>query len=350
MAVTILQIAERVNLSHSTVSRVLNNKTDTYIAEETRRRVQTVAREMGYRPNLAARSLRDSRTNMVGIFASPYVGIWSGIGPDIVRGISNVLHRRHLDLFFAFAAEEEDPGAVASGGLPAWRYDGAIILQRPTQRTLEHLNASGQPFVAVNEILHDGVSVLSDERQGVDLALRHLWGLGHRRIGYANVMDWHMAHYSIVARHDAYLGWMRQHEGVVVAGHDTVLTLDREKIVRWLRQVVEGPNGPGSGATAILVYDHAVCIDVLTAAQTLGLRVPEDLSLVCFNDEFPVARIVPALTVVAPQAREMGQKAAELLVERMDVPGKDRPLTLRIPATLIVRDSTTVPPLAERRV
>src|SRR5579883_2828456 len=138
MAVTILQIAERLKLSHSTVSRVLNNKKDTYVAPETRRRVMLVAREMGYRPNLAARSLRHSRTNMVALFAAPDVGIWSGIAPAIVREVSLALHSRHLDLFFAFAAEEDgdaEGGVRPSGGIPAWRFDGAIVLQRPTPRT-----------------------------------------------------------------------------------------------------------------------------------------------------------------------------------------------------------------------
>jgi LacI family transcriptional regulator len=346
MAVTILQIAERLKLSHSTVSRVLNNKTDTYIAPETRRRVLTVAREMGYRPNLAARSLRHARTNMVGLFASPYIGIWSGIAPDIARAASRVLHARHLDVFFAFAAEESEE-SDGSSGMPAWRYDGAILLQQPTRRTLERLHSSGQPFVAVNEVIEGGISVLGDEIGGVSLALSHLWDLGHRRIAYANVTAWHMPHYSVGERHDAYIAFLRERGAEPVLGHDTVLSEHREGLVAWLRRTVSGEEGQGSGATAILAYDHIVAVDLLAAAQALQLRIPEDVSLICFNDEYPVARVAPPLTVVAPQGDEMGRTAAELLIERMKSPRADIVDPLRIPAKLIVRASTAAP--CERR-
>jgi len=279
---------------------------------------------------------------MVALFASPYIGIWGGIAPDIARAVSRVLHAHHLDVFFAFDAEDDETSDTASG-MPAWRFDGAILLQRPTPRTLERLRSSGQPFVAVNEMTEGGVSVLSDETGGVTLALNHLWDLGHRRIAYADVTEWHLPHYSRGERHDVYLAFLRERGVEPVAGHDTVHSENPEETAAWLKRVTSGEDG----ATAVLAYDHIVAVDLLTAAQTLGLRIPQDFSLICFNDEFPVARVAPPLTVVTPQGREMGRRAAEILVDRMKSPRPETPATPRVPSKLIVRASTAAPP--ERR-
>ena len=128
MATTILEIARKLNISHTTVSRVLTNKPNVLVSERTRERVLRAAREMGYAPNLAARSLRDSRTNVIAVFGSPYAGTW----PFIVRGMSRVLHARHYGLFFAISEiDEKDERAI-----PSWRFDGAIVLQAPTAPTL----------------------------------------------------------------------------------------------------------------------------------------------------------------------------------------------------------------------
>jgi DNA-binding LacI/PurR family transcriptional regulator len=148
-------------------------------------------------------------------------------------------------------------------------------------------------------------------------------------------------------RHDAYLAFLREKGAETVAGHDTVHSENREDMVTWLKRVTSGGGGSGGGATAVLAYDHIVAVDLLTAAQALGLRIPQDVSLICFNNEFPVARVAPPLTVVAPQGEEMGRRAAELLVDRMNSVRSEMPATPRVPAKLIVRASTGAPP--ERR-
>lgn len=329
MAATILEIAKKLNLSHTTVSRVLNDKRNAMISEETRRRVLAAAREMGYRPNLAARSLRDSKTNVVGIFGSPYVGIWSGLAPDIVREASRVLHARQFDLFFAFSAEEAHHKM-----LPAWRCDGAIVLQTPPPATVRYLTGSGQPLVCINEHIEGQAAVLCDDAGGTRLALEYLWELGHRHIAYANATQWHFDHYSVAERHSAYLGFLQTHGAAPHGGHDDrTAASDRTAFLR--RTVLD------EKATAILAYDHVVAVDILAAAQALNLRVPHDFSLICFNDEFPVDRVYPPLTVIAPQAKVMGRVGAELLLEQLDADDSERlPTILRTPEELIIRRST----------
>jgi LacI family transcriptional regulator len=329
MAATIREIARKLNISHTTVSRVLSNKKETFIAEETRQRVLTAAKEMGYRPNLAARSLRDSKTNMVGVFGSPRMRLDTGLIPDIIRGIRRVLSDRHFDLFFAFSPEGEE----ARSALPAWRFDGAVVLQAPTQATIRHLIEFGQPFICINERIAEIPCILCDEEAATRRALDYLWELGHRRIAYANATKWHFDHYSVHERYDTYLAWMQERGADLIEDHtDHQRGMDRTDFVR--RTVLE------QGATAMLVYDHVVAVDIVSAAQRLGLKIPHDFSLICYNNEFPVERLEPALTVVAPESYEMGRLGAEMLLHRMDAPNEAPPVVTRVSAELILRGST----------
>ena len=343
-AVTILQIAQSLNLSHSTVSRVLNNKPHTYISEDTRKKVLAVAREMGYRPNLAARSLRDARCNMIGIFASPDIGVWSGMAASISRSLSEALHERQMHLFFALVAADEDERS-----LPAWQFDGAILLQQPSQASIRHLLTVDRPFVAINERVDYGISVLADEADGMTQGMEHLWELGHRRIAYANATQWHFPHYSVDERQEAYIHYMADRDGEPIVSRAFALSEPEgiapvESGVAWLRQTVQ------EGTTAIVAYDHLVAVDILAAAQRLSLRVPQDFSLICFNDDVITRRLFPPLTVVAPQGEAMGHVAADILLRRMDAlegarlpEDADVEPIIRVPERLIPRASTGPP-------
>lgn len=343
MAVTIMQIAERLQLSHSTVSRVLNNKPNVFVGEETRQRVLKLAREMGYRPNLAARSLRDARSNMVGIFSNPYSGIWSGGAGEICSALAEVLYPHDLHLFFAVVSED----GAEQKAMPVWRFDGAVLLQRPSEVMVEHLLTVDRPFVAINESVPEGISILADDSDGVRQAMGHLFELGHRRIAYVGANQWHFQHYSVSERHTAYLAYIAEHQMIPITGRDLVQPLDdtarRSQDVRleWLRQAVEK-----EGATAVLAYDHMVLLEVLAAAQKLSLRIPQDLSLVCFNDDLIMDKLNPPITVVAPQNALMGREAGKLLLTRMNTGEGARPLSgsyptqIRVPELLVIREST----------
>ncbi len=330
MAATIREIAQRLNLSHTTVSRVLNNRNNAFISDETRERVLKAAREMRYMPNLAARSLRDSKTNMIGVFGSPRLQLDSGLIPAILAGIRSVLQSRQFDLFFAFSPEEE------SSALPAWRFDGAIVLQSPTAGTLRHLTELNQPFIGVNEKIAGVPCILCDDTSGVRRGLDHLWEVGHRKIAYANAEAWHFDHYSVTERQEAYLDWMQEHGQEPIPGHEDRLgSPDR---TGFLRMAVDD-----YGATAVLAYDHVVAIDVLSSAHRLGVCVPKDLSLIGFNDEFPVDRLSPSLTVIAPERFEMGRLGAELLLRRLAEADFHAPEITRVSEELIHRESVAAP-------
>jgi LacI family transcriptional regulator len=332
MAATIMEIAKRLNISHTTVSRVLNNKADVAIAEKTRQRVLRTAQEMGYAPNLAARSLRDARTHVVAVFGSSYAGMWGGITPELVRGIVRVLEACHYGIFYALSDFSEQNGRALS----SWRFDGAIVLQSPTPSTLRRLAGSGRPFVCVNETIEGSSAVLCDEAGGVRMALDHLWDSGHRTIAYANAARWHLSHYSVVERHEAYCAYVAERGLAPVPGHDVIA--DEDDRSDFIRTAVID-----RGVTAVLAYDHVVAARVMAAAHRLGLRIPQDFSLICFNDEFPVRDVFPPLTVVAPMGEAMGQRGGDLLLARMESPDPCPPSVIRFPEQLILRESTAPP-------
>lgn len=331
---TILEIARRLNISHSTVSRVLSGQSTTPISEETRRRVLHAAQEMGYSPNLAARSMRDSRSNLVALFASPLAGIWSGISPDIVRKAVPVLQEHGLDAFFAFSVErniDEIPP------LPAWKYDASLILQHPTRETIDRVKVSRKPCIAINELIPGFSCVLSDEAEGVRQAVAHLVALGHRRIAYANATgNMHLPHYSIEERHSAYLNVMQDFGLAPLPGHD-IRPHDGDR-VEFVRQVYLSER-----ATAILSYDHVIAMDLFSAASELRYRIPTDLSLISFNDAFPLERLNPPISIINLKGNEMGISAANALIEQIKAGKPAPPSITRIKPEFRERRSTSSP-------
>jgi DNA-binding LacI/PurR family transcriptional regulator len=116
----------------------------------------------------------------------------------------------------------------------------------------------------------------------------------------------------------------------MIAGEDNLTALVRTLVL-------------DQGATAVLAYDHVVALRVMAAAHRMGLRIPQDFSLLCFNDEFPVADVFPPLTVVAPQGEAMGQRGGELLLKQLGSSEPSPPSVIRLPEQLIVRESTAPP-------
>jgi LacI family transcriptional regulator len=192
------------------------------------------------------------------------------------------------------------------------------------------------PYVCVNEkVGHPTAHVLADDALGMNRALDHLETLGHRRMGYANARATYFSHYSVTERYETLLTGVRKRAMQLVEGHDTPFSSPTD----FLNDVVKEER-----ATAIITYDHQIAVALVGAAPTLGLRIPQDFSLICFNDVFPVALLPPPLTAVAVSGREMGRIGADLLLNSLLTPATHMGREIRIPEDLIVRASTAPPP------
>jgi LacI family transcriptional regulator len=334
---TITDVAKMCGVTPATVSRVLNGKKKFSTSEAVRQRIVDTARKLGYVPDLAARNLNRRDTRIIGLFASPQTHVAEGINESLLEGIAEVLHAGGYDVFFELGSTKGDQRA-----LPFWRFDGAILMQAPRPETVIELDRRRVPYVCVNErIGNPAAHVLADDAMGMRHAIEHLVQLGHRRFAYANARATYFSHYSVTERYETLLESVRGEGLTLVEGHDTPFTSASD----FLQDaVVRG------GATALITYDHHIAVTLVGASHALGLRIPKDFSLICFNDVFPVSLLPPPLTAVAVSGREMGRIGADLLLNSLLSPqarmhaGKE----IRIPEDLVVRASTA-PPASKSR-
>lgn len=326
--VTITDVAKLCGVTPATVSRVLNGKTKFSASEAVRQRIFDTARKLGYVPDLAARNLNRQASKIVGVFASPETHVGEGINESLLEGLAEVLHAGEFDVFFELSA-------VKGKSLPFWRFDGAILLQSPKPEIVAELDRRHVPYVCVNEQAGKPVAaVLADDRMGMRRAVEHLATLGHRKIAYANARAKYLTHYSVTDRYETLLQVAKERHLTLAPGHDVPLTSATD----FLRTtVVDG------GATALITYDHHIAVMVTGAAYQLGLRIPADFSLVCFNDVFPVSIMGPPLTAVAVSGREMGRVGADMLLNNLLSQRPAHAPEIRIPEDLVVRGSTAAP-------
>lgn len=327
---TITDVAKICGVTPATVSRVLNDKKKFSTSEAVREKILDTARKLGYVPDLAARSLSRHSSHIIGLFSSPQTHVAEGINESLIEGIAEVLHAGGYDVFF-----ELSPIRSVKNALPFWRFDGAILMQAPKEEMITELDRRRVPYVCVNErVGRPAAFVLADDAMGMKRVVAHLFQLGHRRFAYANARASYFIHYSVTERYETLLASAREYSIRLVEGHDTPFSSP----VEFLRSsVIE------AGATAVITYDHQIAVMLVGAANGMGLRIPQDFSLVCFNDIFPVALLHPPLTSVAVAGREMGRMGADLLLNSLLTPRLHAGREIRVAEDLIVRSSTGRP-------
>ena len=331
---TIARVAEQAGVSVPTVSKVINGRSD--VSPETRRRVEAVIREQGYR-----RSDRASRA--APILELIFHELESEWALEIVRGVERVAGQQHMAVVLSELHGRRTPGRGWIEGALARRPTGVIaVFSDLSESARTQLKTRGIPFVVVDptgEPLHDTPSIGATNWNGGLAATRHLLGLGHRRI-------------AVIGGPEGILCSRARMDGYRAAMDAAGVAIDPELISHGPFQVEEGvrrgrallrrPDPP----TAIVAGNDLQALGVYQAAREARLHIPEDLSVVGFDD-LPVARWVgPPLTTVRQPLIEMAVAAAELVLAlaRGDDPTQTR---LELATELVVRESTA-PPAAER--
>jgi DNA-binding LacI/PurR family transcriptional regulator len=338
-------IAAAAAVSQSTVSRVLNNApTKVPIAPETRERVIQASRRLGYRPNPLARGLRGAPTNLIGAVVRDFSDLfYAGVIEALV--VESMAHGYNVVLGHVHGRLDE---ALSLTAVLETRHTDAIVLLGDMQDypdVLADLRNSSVPVVA----LWQGTSPLefptadADDRAGIWAGLDHLTALGHRRIAFlsAELPNGYRV------REDAYLDFMRERFGGVEPGYlehcpNTLAGGDSA-----LRRLMELPEPP----TAVATSTDLVGVGVLHAAHSLGVTVPDRLSVVGFDDILIAAHTVPALTTLRMPISEIVRHAIDRAVALTRDPNVDRGPSLDVfKPTLIVRDSTAPPPSSIKEV
>jgi len=321
-------VARTAGVSVATVSKVVNGRWG--VAQSTVDRVQQVIEMLGYEASLGAQSLRSHRTNVLGILVAEF----EPFSTELLKGASAAAGQTDYELLaYAGATRGSKEGwerrslARLSGTL----IDGAILV---TPTVLEA--KGGVHVVAIDP--HTGPSgmptVDSDNFAGAKLATNYLLGLGHRRIGF------------IGGRPDLESARLREagfRQAMAAAGLSVDQALVRvggyrtETAEGPARELLSQPNRP----TAVFAANDLSAIATMTAARSLGLTVPDDLSVIGFDNVPESAMASPPLTTIKQPLQQMGAEALRLLVDL--IAGVDRDIHVRLPTELVVRATCTPP-------
>jgi LacI family transcriptional regulator len=334
--VTIGDVAAAAGVSVATVSKVINGRYG--VAAQTLARVQAVIDELGYESSIVAQSLRSHRTNVIGIVVADI----EPFSAELLKGAARAVRGSGYELVVysggglgrAQAGWERRYLSRVSGTLT----DGTVLV---TPTVVDVVNSA--PVVAVDP--HTGPSTLptvaSDNLKGAITATEHLIGLGHRRIGF------------LAGRPDLESARLREQgfrQAMAAAGLPAVPELvriggyDQESAEEPVRQMLALP--ADRRPTAVFAANDVSALETMRVAAELGLRIPDELSVIGFDNIPESALIQPGLTTIEQPIQQMGYEAVRILIGLIDgtaAPGDDVRLTL--PTALVVRQSCRALPV-----
>jgi LacI family transcriptional regulator len=326
--ITIFDVAREANVSYSTVSRVINNKG---VSADKRERVLRAMAELGYVANLQARSLAGGKSHIIGLLVHSLTVEYFG---EIARGVDEELAAIQYDLMLYTTHRRKGRESAYVTRLTRNLVDGLLlVLPRNAEAYLETLRQRRFPYVLVD---HQGLgfdvpSVGATNWQGGYDGTRYLIELGHRRIGFITG--------------DMTMGCARDRlAGYEQALKDAQISIDPALIregdfmqpegFRCANELLDLAAPP----TAIFASNDVSAFGVMEAVRNHGLRIPDDISILGFDDIPQAAQVYPSLTTVRQPLAEMGRAAAQLLFSYIQEP--DAAIQrIELPTKLIVRRS-----------
>jgi DNA-binding LacI/PurR family transcriptional regulator len=327
--VTLKTIGERLGLTPGTVSAALNNSAAARsIPEHTKQRILQAARELNYRPNFFARTLRLKRTFTIGVIASQ---IGDDYGSQVINGIEHYLQQRNF--FFLTVVHRHDPKLMATYSqlLLSRGVEGLITVDTSVTET------PSVPTVAVagHQPVHGVTNITLDHKKAVRLALEHLKNLGHEKIAFLKGQPFSSdsaSRWSAVCEVCQELGIeIRPELTAQLEGTDSTPGIGYpvgKKLLERRRPF-----------TALFAYNDISAIGCIWAFREAGFRVPEDISVVGFDDIPGAAFCNPPLSTVRQPLIRMGQIAAQTLVDQIE--GKDEYLPeIAVEAEFVARASS----------
>ncbi|MDX3453872.1 LacI family DNA-binding transcriptional regulator [Streptomyces sp. ME02-8801-2C] len=330
--VTIAQVAEEAGVSAMTVSNVVNGRPGA--SEETRRRVMEVAARLGYRPNVSARNLKAGRSGLIGLIA---LDLTSQYGLEILRGVADELAGAEQELLvnatYHDAVREKDRIEFLGNGL----VDGVLMIAPVLEAdTVTLLRRQKLPCVIIDPRRVDVPlpRITVDNYQGMRQGTQHLIDLGHTRIGYLRGVE------------------DLESTSIRFQGFEDAMRLAGLEVDERLVASCDFSYASGFRATTRLIDDHGptavvggadlMALGAIDAARARGLAVPDDFSVVGFDDLPRAAQSFPGLTTVRQPLHDMGQKAARALLSVIE--GQRLLMeNMEVGTELVVRNSTAPP-------
>jgi LacI family transcriptional regulator, galactose operon repressor len=344
-ASTIRDVARESGYSASTVSIVLNSAPlSRYIPSGTKELIQAAARRLGYRPNPLARSLRSQRSNIVGVVV---FDILDPFCTPILRGLENSLYQANYLSLLTDSHNEPQRFERYLEMLLDRRVEGLIIIANwlvTDIKLLADLNEKRVPTVIAgrgNEI--ENVSTVSvDNQGGAALALEHLYRLGHREIAFLRgprTLSSSGQRWNGIRKYAQSVGLRLEPKRIA----ELPESLDPHSSFDAGARLTAEWLSAGKSFTALLAYDDLTALGALRALKNRGLRVPEDCSVIGFDDVAQAGLSVPSLTTVRQPMEAMGSMSADLILHAIKALNQKLDVSVvrkKIPAELVVREST----------
>lgn len=336
---TLRDVARHAGVSIATVSATINQTA--YVSPELQERVRQAIADVSYHPDGIARSLKKRATQTLGLIISD---ITNPFFTALVRGIEDAANARGHAVILCNTDERLDKERAYLGLLRSRRVDGLIIAPAGAAEDYHRFFLDVQtPLVFIDRRIPTvpADAVVVDNVAGARQAVEHLLGLGHRRIGAITGLP------QISTTHERIQGYR---EALVSAG----VPVDPELMRDGHSRLEGGYRAAGvllalpRRPTAIFATNNLMAIGLMRAVADQGLRCPDDLSVVCFDDFEWASVFRPRLTTVAQPTYEMGARAVELLFGRLDGASPDGPREVVLSPTLVVRDSCAAPPDGSR--
>lgn len=330
-AVTLDDVARHVGVSARTVSRVVNDEGG--CTEATRLRILAAIDELGYRPNLMARGLIRRHSDTVGLIN---LEMLDPFFPEVADGVERAVREDGQTLFLANTSGDRERQRRALTSLLGHGVDGAIVF--PTKDGIDDLidfAGKGLPIVVVNVPVegHRITSVTAEIRSGAELAVGHLIAGGRRRI--IALIDETARHNSTPSRREA--GYRATLAAAGRTGPDDQLVIEIPNSLEGGRIGIDRAFALPDPPDAVFAYNDLIAIGALQRALELGIRIPDDLAIVGFDDIMMCEAMTPKLTSVRIDRDRLGRVAVESLRALID---DGTAPTRHLAVELIVRDST----------
>lgn len=332
--VTITDVSRRAGVSRSTVSRVVAG--NGYVSEANRKAIETAIADLGYRPNILAQALRSNRSNVIG---AVFVDVGTAYFANMIYGVQRAIRPAGKALMVSSGYADQDEEARAIIELIDRSCDGIILyLERPMRTdVVEMLRRSNIPVVSIGHKPSPASrgQVILDNFGGARAAMRHLLEQGHRKIvhlsGQADYGD-------TIARRDGMAAALAEYGMEMDDLHIVGGEFHQDFGYRATLDLIDEKRD----VTAIFAGDDDIAAGVLVALRERGIRVPEDVSVIGFDDAFHAKHMWPPLTSVRQSMDAIGEAAAGLLLDLLARPDSG-PLRSIIDTELVVRSSVAAP-------
>ena len=332
--VTIIDIAEELNISKSTVSRALTGHPS--VRKQTREAVMELAKQMDYQRNMLAINLSSSQSKTIGIIVPEFV---TSFFPIVIMGAQEIAAQSGYSVLISQSNETYETEVANANVMLANRVDGVLISMTRETKNFDHFaifKRKGIPMVFFNRVCHEieVPKVVVDDYEGAFKATEHLILSGKQRIAH---LAGPPSLYISRKRLEGYKDALRKHKRPIIDELIISYDLNLEKVKIYVKYLLDLPEPPD----ALFAVNDPTALEAIKVIKERGLVIPEQMAVVGFSNDYGSALVEPGLTTVSQPTREIGQVSAQLLLDQINTDSSVwKPITRVLKTELIIRGSS----------